>query len=149
MEKREPRSSHPTMHTRPVHRPTSEGGGSSQAASHVHRRHRIPDPILVCRVVQTLHGAEAGAAVITANHVDPVVKGHRGHIASLPSNALGFRGKRRLCHFSRASLRPHLCGPSWVSPRLAASPVAVRPSEQRFVCCLPAGSKSLAQCCSY
>ena len=95
--------------------PTSEGGGSSQPASHVHRRHRIPDPILVCRVVQTLHGAEAGAAVITANHVDPVVKGHRGHVASLPSNALGFGEKRRLCRFGQASLRPHLCGPSWVS----------------------------------
>ena len=66
---------------------------SSQAPPDVHRSHRIPDPVLVCCVVQTLHRAEAGAAVIATNHVDPVVKGHRGHIASLPSNALGFRGE--------------------------------------------------------
>ena len=77
----------------PVHQPTSQAGGSSQAAPDIHRRHRIPDPILVCRVVQTLHGAEAGAAVVAANNVDPVVKGHRGHIASLPSDALGFGGE--------------------------------------------------------
>lgn len=67
---------------------TSECCGSSEATPHIHGGDCVPNTVLVCCVVQALHGAEPRPAVVASDHVNSIVEGHRGDIAPFPCNVL-------------------------------------------------------------
>lgn len=67
---------------------TSERRGSSEAAAYIHGGDGVPNAVFIGCVVQALHGAEPRPAVVAPDHVNPVVQGHRGYVASFTCNIL-------------------------------------------------------------
>lgn len=67
---------------------TSERRCTGESSAHVHCRDGVPNAVLVCRVIKALHRAEARPAVVSSDHIDPIVEGHGGDVTPFPRNIL-------------------------------------------------------------
>lgn len=67
---------------------TSERRCPGEPSAHVHGGDGVPDAVLVRCVIKALHGTEPRPAVVSSDHVDPIVEGHRGNVTPFPRNIL-------------------------------------------------------------
>lgn len=67
---------------------TSERRRTGESSAHIHCSDGVPNAVLVCCVIKALHRAEARPAVVSSDHIDPIVEGHRSNVTPFPRNIL-------------------------------------------------------------